>query len=356
VITKIKAQRSSIGLHADPHEFRAVQLIREGDTVRVGAWAIFPRLGKETENLEVPQGLPAEEELRWASSILSRRGFHGHDLSCAPPSRVCTQHVFELPPPDSGAPLELLARAEVARERRCEPQDFQIGFWGLPQRGRTSETMAVACSKGIVDGMISAAHAADLEVTGIDLPELAILRGVHEQVDAVNADGETPIHSILHVGWEHSLAIVTLGERLVYVRRIPHGASEAWELATERYGLSVNSARAVIGDYGFTRIDEQLERIRLSCWSGLSKRIASELDVAFAYVSHSFRMAPLGRVVMSGYGATNATMHTRIDEVLGLPILSGAPRVLAESIPEGQSESLTPRLAYAYGLAARFDA
>ena len=356
MITQLKSQQSSIGLHVDHHEFRALQLVRENGEERVSAWAIFPRLQPDQVDTDTPRGLPERDELRWACSILSRRGFQGRAITCAPPSRVCTQHVFELPPADSGAPLEVLARAEVARERRCDPKDFEIGFWGLPQRGRTSETMAVACSSQMIEGIIHSAETADLEVAGIDLAEIAILRGVQEHLSQVNADGDTPINSILHVGWEHSLAIVTLGARLVYVRRIPHGAGDAWGLATERYNLSVNSARAIIGDYTLKQFDEQLKRIQTSCWSSLSKQLASELDVAFAYVSHSFRMAPLGRVELSGYGATNATLVTQIDDVLGLPVRNGSPKVLIDAIPEQDSESLAARLAFAYGLASRFDA
>jgi Tfp pilus assembly PilM family ATPase len=355
MIPKLSMQRSSIGLYADPHEFSAVQLVRDGEDVQVCAWAIFSRLESHEAATDSPIGLGDERELAWAMSILNRRGFHGNVLTCTPPVQTCTQHVFELPPADSGAPLEQLARVEVARERRCESNDFEIGFWELPKRGRSTETIAVACSKELVSGMINSAHDAELEVAGIDLPELAIVRGVKEHLQGVDESGARPIHAVLHVGWDHSIAIVTLSDRLVYVRRVPHGASSAWKNAVERYGMSEKGARAVIGDFELDEGAEQIEKIRVGCWTTLGKQLASELDVAFAYVSHSYRMAPLGKIVLVGYGANNSTLHGQIDELLGMPIVDGTPGDVAQAMPPEKVTQLGARLGYAYGLAARFD-
>lgn len=351
----MKSVRSAIGLHVDDHEFQAVQLVKTAGDVQVGAWAVFPRLRSPQIEDDQARTLPEKEELIWASSILSRRGFHGLDYSLSAPSRLCTQHVFELPPADSGAPLEMLARTEVARERRCDPSDFAIGFWGLPQRGRTAETIAVACSNQVITDMIQAAQSADLEVVGIDLKELAILRAVQEHLPETTRDGDTPINAVLHIGWDHALAIVTLGARLVYVRRIALGAQGAWEQAITRYGLSENSARAVFGDYGLEQSQEQLEKIRATCWQTVSKDLAADLDVAIAYVSHSFRMAPLGRIVISGYGAEDAVLRSQLDRVIGIPAVSGVPSQLAELIDCKHQGGIAARLSQAYGLAERFD-
>lgn len=356
MIRTMKSVRSGIGLHVDAHEFHAVQLVRTGNETRVGAWAVFPRLKSAQDDGNAVHSLPGEEELRWAASILNRRGFSGSDISYAAPERICTQHVFELPPADSGAPLEILARAEVARERRCDPNDFAIGFWTLPPRGRTTETMAVACSNQVISEIIETTHDANLEVIGIDLAELAILRAVQEHLPETTKDGNTPINAVLHIGWDHSLAIVTLGARLIYVRRIPHGAEPAWVQATTRYGLSENSARAVLGDYTLEKCSDQLAKIRNACWKSTSKHLASELDVAFAYVSHSFRMAPLGRIVLCGYGAQDETIRAQVDQVIGIPVVNGCPEMLLNSIPSESAPMLGSRLAYAYGLTARFDA
>lgn len=351
-----KRQLSSIGLDVDDHEFRAVQLVREQGSLRAVAWAVFPRLHQDRDAEDGSFGVPGEEELAWASMILSRRGFKGSTVSIAPRTRDCTQHVFELPPPESGAPLEQLARAEIARARKCGVGDFEMGYWALPQRGRTSETMAVVCPARVIESMIDSYESVGLETVGIDLAEVAIIRGVSEQLSCNSSGGEPMIDTVLHLGWGSTLAIVTLGDRIVYVRRVGRGAGEVWDHALGRFGLSNKGARAVIGDFETPEHDTQLEKIRLGCWNALSKEIASELDVAVAYVSHSFRMVPLGRIVMSGFGAQNSQLRSQLDLTLGIPAVSAAPSALVEAIPASTPGDLPSRLAFAYGLAARFDA
>ena len=140
-------QVSSIGLDVDQHEFRAVQLVRSNGTIRVQSWAVFPRQHVSTDASSVPNVMPDDQELLWAKSILDRRGFWGHDISVAPDSDTCSSHNFELPPLDSGAPLDQLARMEVARDRRCPPEAFEFGHWSMPGRGRSKENLAVACPR-----------------------------------------------------------------------------------------------------------------------------------------------------------------------------------------------------------------
>lgn len=349
-------KRSSIGLDVDDHEFRAVQLVREQGSVRATAWAVFPRLHQDRDAQEGSFGVPSEDELAWASTILSRRGFKGSTVSLAPRTRDCTQHVFELPPPESGAPLEQIARSEIARARKCGPMDFEMGYWSLPQRGRTNETMAVVCPSRVIETMIDSYESVGLETVGIDLAEVAVIRGVSEQLSCNSSGGEPMIDTVLHLGWASTLAIVTLGDRIVYVRRVGRGASEVWNHAINRFGLSPKGARAVLGDFDTPDQDAQLEKIRLGCWNALSKEVASELDVAVAYVSHSFRMVPLGRIVMSGFGTQNTQMRAQLDQTLGIPAVSAAPSALVEAIPASTPGDLPSRLAFAYGLAARFDA
>jgi Tfp pilus assembly PilM family ATPase len=351
----VRTKLSTIGLDIDDHEVRAVQLREGANGIEVQAWAAFPRLHGDTDNQAGTAALPEQDEMRWVSSILARRGFLGHCVSCAPRTRDCTQHVIELPPPESGAPLDQLARVEIARERKCAPGDFELGMWSLPQRGRSNETMAVAVAKPVVEHILEKYGQGDLDAVGIDLPELAIMRGVQDTSSLSLPQAEAHIDAVLHVGWNSALAVVTLGQRIVYVRRIEKGACHVWSQACDRFGLSPNSARAVMGDYETPEHSEELDKVRSACWSTLAKVLAPELDVAFAYVSHSFRMAPLGQVVMSGYGAMNPTLHAKLDEILGIPVACSAPSALLDSIAHPNHETLAARLTLAYGLAARFD-
>jgi len=343
-----KTRLSAIGLEIDAHEFRAVQLINSPTGISTLAWAIFPRradVGPGEKNL------PSADELRWAGSILGRRGFVGNSISIAPPSDSCSSHVIELPPIESGAPIEQLARQEVARERRCAPGDFQIGYWSLPVKGRTQETRAVACPRPIIEHMLDRFEDGGFVPVGVGLIELAIHRAgqVHSEID-------NEINASLHVGWSSSLAVLTLGDTVIYVRRIEHGASRVWDMATGRYGLSPRAAEEVIHDQSQSDCVNGYTKIKRATWSSLAAELASELDVTYAYVSHSFRTAPFGKIRLSGYGAANPVIDEHLDQILGIPVECAAPIALIQGIGHGPEVwSCASRLSTAYGLAARFD-
>ncbi len=351
-----RTRLSAIGLDVDAHEFRAVQLTGgAGGDIGVLAWAVFPRRNPDLVTEENAR-IPDPDELAWASSILWRRGFVGSNISVAPTTAECTSHVIELPPASSGAPLDQLARMEVARARKCNPSEFELGFWELPAKGRTSETLAVACSRTGVDTILERYQRGGLTPVGIDLIELAVRRGVMAGDRDGLAQAEGEINASLHISWTSSQAALTLGNTVVYIRRIERGSSGVWQHATDRYKLSENAARAVLNGGQGDEARTQFEKILKASWASLAAELASELDVAMAYVSHSFRSAPLGKISLSGYGVGNPVLGEQIDKVLGIPLVHAAPRALIEAIDTDQGGwTLAARLTAAYGLAARFD-
>ncbi len=345
-----RTQLSAIGLDIDAHEFRAVQLVQSGDVISTLAWAVFPR----QDEFNTADGIPAAEELKWAASILGRRGFVGRRISIVPSTGSCSSHVMELPPADSGAPIGQLARMEIARERKCGPDEFELGHWKLPAKGRTQETLAVACPRTVISSAIERFEEAGLVPVGIGLLELAVCRGGAAGFDEQVVDNE--INASLHIGWTSTLAVLTLGDTVIYVRRIERGASSVWDMITGRYRLAGKSANAVMDETAGTEASEAMNKIRRAVWYGFALELANELDVAVAYVSHSYRMAPLGKVRLSGYGACNSVIIEHIDQVIGIPIVSNAPSAVRQSMGTLQENlPLACRLTVAYGLAERFD-
>ncbi len=348
---RTRSKLSAIGLTIDAHEFRAVQLMQTTKGISTIAWAVFPRrddMGYADHARRA--SLPEPDELRWAAGILERRGFIGNAISIAPSTAECSSHVIELPPARSGVPVDQLAKMEVARTKKCGPEDFELGYWALPAKGRTQETLAVACPRQVIDDTIERFESAGFVPVGIDLLELAINRGGQDGAE------ENEINASLHIGWRSSLAVLSLGETVIYVRRIEHGASGVWDMATGRYGLSPRGADAVIDDQKLADGSRGYAKVKRATWSVLAAELARELDVTIAYVAHSFRTAPLGKIFLSGYGSVNPVIDEHLDKVLGIPIECAAPSALVKGIGSGQEIwSLACRLSTAYGLAARFD-
>jgi type IV pilus assembly protein PilM len=343
-----RTKLSTIGLDIDAHEFRAVQLIRSAKGISVLAWAIFPRQFEFAQ--EDRSGLPGVDELEWAKGILGRRGFVGETISIAISNDQCSSHVMELPPAQSGAPIDQLAKMEVARAKKCSPEEFEIAQWSLPAKGRTQETLAVACPRSVINDTIERYTQSGLTPGGIDLLELAICRAS----PAVSVENE--INASLHIGWESSLAVITLGETVIYVRHIERGARTVSDVAKGRYHLSDQGAGAIINDHWLADGAKEYAKIKKAAWTGFAAELATELDVTIAYVSHSFRTAPLGKIRLSGYGSINPVIDEQLDKVLGIPIECAAPSELVGAIGRGQDAwSLACRLSVAFGLSARFD-
>lgn len=353
ITTKQSKQVSSIGLDVDHHEIRAVQLVRSGGAVRVESWAVFPRL-HSTPNSAL---MPSVQELEWVKSILGRRGFVGNQVSIAPQSSVCSSHNFELPPIESGAPLDQLARMEVARDRRCQPEAFELGHWSMPGRGKSRETLAVACPRETIDQMIAGYSQADLIPVGMDFKELAMVRAHLHTIES--SQQEEQICGLLHVGWANSVAVICLGSQIVYIRRVDSGAEHAWNYLTSRCRLSERGANSLLSN---AILPEELhnhhgvESMRHAAWAKPASMLSKELDTAIAYVSHSYRMAPIGDVLLSGYGTGESTIHDEVYSKIGTTVVNDQPPALREAISKvGVNELVGSRLTIAYGLAERFD-
>ena len=343
-----RTKLSAIGLDIDAHEFRAVQLIRSSKGISVLAWAIFPRQFELTQ--VDPSGLPDVDELEWAKGVLGRRGFVGETISIATPNDQCSSHVMELPPAQSGAPIEQLAKMEVARAKKCSPEEFEIAHWSLPAKGRTQETLAVACPRSVINDMIERFVQSGFTPAGMDLLELAVTRASPPS----SVDNE--INASLHIGWESSLVVITLGDTVTYVRHIERGARTVWDVAKGRYHLSDQGADVIINDHWHADGAKEYAKIKKAAWTGFAGELANELDVTIAYVSHSFRTAPLGKIRLSGYGSINPVIDEQLDKVLGIPIECAATPELVGAMGRGQEAwSIACRLSVAFGLSARFD-
>jgi Tfp pilus assembly PilM family ATPase len=341
--------RSSIGLDIGASEVRAVQFFRAGGAADAGARppvvrdAVFPRRGDPG-----PYAAPDAEEMAWIAGVLARRGFQGVRVTLLAPDGACSTHVVDLPDRDSGAPAEAIARAEVARARRCAPDRFELASWYLPKRGRTERGMAVACDSARLAALLDAAEAGGLSPAAVDLEEAALARACHPEL-AAEPDA---VHAVLRVGWNSTLGVLTLGELVLYTRRFEVGVGHLLGRFRDRCGLSWHDARRVLDAHDpVGERPDAFEQGARTVWSALAERLGSELDTAITYVSHAHRSASVGRVWLAGYGAGRPELLGGLDEILGMPVApaDGWNRTSADG-------PRNARLAVAAGLAGRFDA
>jgi Tfp pilus assembly PilM family ATPase len=324
----------------DANEFRAAQFSRTRNGEKLFASAIFPRLNPNNTAL-----VPDEDELRWVRSMLARRGFVGKAVSILPDPVSCSSHILELPPIDDTAAKLQVARGEIAREKKCSPTDIQIGYWDLPSKGRTSESMVVSCDLPSLEGTLDYHEDAGLAPVAVDFLESALVRAIGNSVDC---DG---IVGILHVGWDESLAVIANNRGIVYVRKIDRGLSEVHSKLTGQFNISTEAANNLTERVQLGQLGES-ERLIQGVWNSLVDGLVEDLDVAIRYVSHAYRGADLSSILVSGYGATHPEMLAEIDAVLGMDVRPLVNPILKNS---ELSDAECSRLAVPAGLAMRFD-
>src|SRR5438552_4094061 len=130
---------SFIGLDMGSRSMKAAQVSRRGTQLRVEAAAVIPYPG--------PEATFDELAMRRLRDVLHRQGFHGHNLVVAAPADKLHVELLDLPPRHSGAPIDQIARAEMMRMAKLEPNAFEMATWDLPAppRGGTgTAVMAVA--------------------------------------------------------------------------------------------------------------------------------------------------------------------------------------------------------------------
>ncbi|MCA9303858.1 MAG: pilus assembly protein PilM [Phycisphaerales bacterium] len=338
MLNSLRSQLSPIGLVHDSHEFRAVQLIRSRGKVQPIACANFPRMDGRTGSVQ-------PDEYRWAGAILARQGMVGSQLAIIPDSGWCSSHMLELPPvPEEGAKLQL-ARAEVARSKKCLPQDFEIACWDLPKRGRSSESMAVACTRAPLSASLDVLEEAGLNALAVDLPEMAILRTLSESNQSPDITG------ILHIGWRDSLVVILNQGITVYHRRVEVGLEEISNRLGAQLALDPQTIAYLLERVQHGELGEHERPIR-GMWQGFIRSLVENLDVAIGYVSHAYRSSELGSVYISGYGGANTDLVDQLTATLGMPVHTLINPTLLEA---GYSPAQCARFALPYGLAARFD-
>jgi hypothetical protein len=334
---------SPIGLDIGAAEIRAVQLCRRPDGDAALCTAVFPRLTEPG-----PSRALEAKEAAWIAGVLQRRGFVGNRVSVFAPHGSCSAQIVDLPDRESGAPAEVIARAEIARNRRCAPDRFELATWYLPQRGRGERGLAVACERAELEGLLDALEAGGLVPVGVDLEETALARACLPDL-AAEPDS---IHAMLRIGWNATLGVLTLGPTVVYTRRFEIGVGATLARVRRSAGVSWNDAcRVIESDDAASERPDAFETHARSLWGSLAEQLGHEIDTAVTYVTHAYRTAPIGRVLLAGYGAARPELFAGLDAALGMPVHAANPRYSETA----GSDTRNARLAVAAGLAGRFD-
>ena len=198
--------QTPIGVDLGARNVKAMQLSHRGGNWHVKAAAFFPRTG-EADRIDA-------STVDHLSDVLYRRGFKGNNVVLAAPDDLLRTSILELPSGGTNIPLHQIARVEMSRMHKLDPQSFEMACWVLPQPDRShkmTHVMAAACPHEEANGVLDVLEERGLSVRALDVSACALARAN----DSV-AQGDDSIVAILDLGWRAARLVVMHGRVISY--------------------------------------------------------------------------------------------------------------------------------------------
>lgn len=378
--------RSATGLDVGARSVKAIQFARDrfGDGAwRVAAAAEMPRdavaggadaappAAPQTQGQAAPAAKASPltgDEVRRLVATLERQGFAGSDVVLAVPNDRVFTSMLELPPRSSNAPLEQIARMEMARSHRLAPDAFEMGSWDLPAAARATRqthVMAVACTHADASAVIDPFEAEGLTVTALDVKAAALARACAPLLDA-DAGGIT---GLVDLGWTSATLSLMHQAVVIYGRTL--GDSGLFKLYTTlagRLGLDGEVIDYLLSDTGLSAGRDPAGKDAPPASAPVNRKTRNatdaagliaahfeaavqELKVSLSYAQHQYPDTPLRRLLVVGGGACihGVTQHLR--QTLGIEALAVAPADVAKYPSHLAAPCASPSLTAALGLA-----
>lgn len=258
---------------------------------------------------------------------MSRAGFVGRDVVAMAPKGAFTT-TMELPPRTSAAPIQQLARVEMARIHRVEADSFEMGMWDLPtpdRRPGATHAVVVALATDAGEALAEGFAGAGLRLLCVDAPMCAYARACDRAVSQVPS-----LVGVVSVEWSHCrvmLMHVGGGEGTipVYERVVEEVSLGSLTRAVQdRLGLSreavlvalTSNVEGVAADGA----SEALLRHARAFQGDFIDRLGAEAQRSFAYAVQIYPSLPMTTVLVTGEGHGILGLKERVANTLGLDV------------------------------------
>ncbi len=343
----LTARRGPIGLDLGGRYIKAAQLGYDGQTRLVAGIAI-PRLhpGPDID----------DEEVRRLRQVLQRRGFTGRQIVMSAPAQATMTSILTLPPRQSGAPLDQIARSEMAHAHRCEPETIEVAHWELPQPARAVDgvvAMAAACPHDAADPVLDRLERHGFDVIGLDLAGWALARVARRSPHA--AEG---IVALLELGWDSADVVLMYDGVVVYERQM----SSAGLAPLSRMIGRDHAFDAEVVDYLLMKVGFELDsrgqdedwRLFLKVRGMLEthfESVAKELNLALTYAQHQYPSSSVSQLLLLGGGAAVPGVADHLAGQLEVPVHGLTPAQVLDGCELATTEAENPAMMMAVGLA-----
>ncbi len=343
----LHANLTPIGLDLGDWFIKAVQLSRSQGNWQIAAASIIPRL-RPGEPIDLA-------EIERLTDILARQGFRGRRVVTTPSGTQVTCEALELPPRESGAPIEQIARMEIARLQRLDPESFEIALWDIPASIRSSSSstvMAAAYAHEKSDALIHLLESCGWVVCAIDLKAWAYAR--------CTAHGALPQPVVVVDCGAHGTSFILLDQGNVTYERTLSKISFAslTDLICEHFGMNQLTAEHLVHQMSEPICQVDMDRQKDDKWSELHTmvqefegQLATQLQTSLDYVSRRYTELNLHHIRLVGGGALIGDLDLRLGEILGLTVKKLAPSELFQCQSLIGQTCQSPILTAALGLA-----
>lgn len=338
---------SPIGLDVGGRAIKAVQLERAR-----GGWRLRSAISVAMPTPNQPLDAQLVEHLR---DVLFRQGFAGKDVVLAAPTKELAMEVLELPPRASGAPIEQIARIELARAAKLESEPFEMECWDLPGPTRGSNqtsVMAVALRHKHSDALLDPFDTEGFNVIAIDAHCCALARACRTE------EAEGTITAVLDLGWNGAMLCLVRDGTIIYQRWLADaGLGVLQNAVINEFQLAEDEADYVLRDVGLSgslgadQADPtQAARLR-DLITRHSDSLVEEIQAAFQYAVHRYPETPIKRLLLGGGGSSITGICQLLSPRLGLQVDALSPTRVVECSPELAKRCADGVFATAMGLA-----
>ncbi len=338
---------SAIGIDIGSRMIKAAQLEGRGNERSIAALAMIPRIQ--------PDHPLDHQEIDHLKTVLNRQGFRGQDVVLAVPEKQLLRGIFELPPAGSGAPVEQIARMELARMHRIEPQSFEMICWGPPpgqSQGSDAQTIAVAYPHQDANSLLDTVESCGLNARALDARTAATAR-----VCACLAAPAPAITAIVDLGWGSTKLLLVSGTTVLYERLLRSELSELTNKLAQRFGITSTATCQIIDtiglakDHPITDLDQASLEVIQNHLESHFRSMLEELAVPFDYALRQYDSQGVQRVLLTGGGAQIPELPAFMSEALGREVRQASPVDLLKSDPKLLTKARNPGLTVAVGLA-----
>jgi type IV pilus assembly protein PilM len=336
---------SPIGLDVGARTVAAAQAVRQRSSWRLESASMISRPAGAP-----PDRLTPEESARLAD-ILGRQGFIGRYVVAAAPQSKLMLSVLDLPPRSSGAPIDDLARSEMARTHRRDPASFEIACWDLPTPLRGSDTthlMAAAFAHEDAAAMLDPIESSGLCVEALDVRAWAMARACERPLA-----GSSDAAALLDIGEAGVVLALVRSGVVVYERVLPDsGLGPVRARVAKALALEADLIDAVFATLltESAAPDADASQEVKPILDEHAQHVVKELQIALGYVVHRYG-GEVAQVLLHGPGATLRGLSDRISKDLGVPARIAHPAELIDCSPDIGASSADPAFAVAVGLA-----